>query len=177
MSESEYTGPRCAAVLFLVSLRKLSMRPFTSSSLPMEGMLAFTFVSRRGDQNPASIVTACTGTLCSFAYGDLARFRIPWPRHCGVVVSATELCAASRVPIARVKLPKSFCAPGSTEIAEADIAEATNFLREYFCLPFMVALRRNLCSDGAHHSAVEPGGSRRYSGTSCLRTPLSVPFS
>jgi hypothetical protein len=35
-----------------------------------------------------------------------------------------------------VNSPKSLCAPGSTEIAEADIAEATNFLREYF--PSMV---------------------------------------
>src|SRR5216683_5585907 len=153
------------------------MRPLTSSSLPIDGMLLVTLISRRGDQNPASIVTACTGTLCSFAYGDLARFRIPWSRHCGVVVSATELCAASRVPIARVKLPKSFCAPGSTEIAEADIAEATNFLREYF--PFMATLpETNLRSHGAHHSATRARCSgNRYAGTSFLSTPLSVPFS
>src|SRR6266852_6656580 len=152
MSESEYTGPRCAAVLFPVSRRKLSMRPLTSSSFPIEGILAVTFVSRRGDQNPASIVTACTGTLRSFAYGDLAKFRIPWSRQAGVVVSATEFC--SRPPKASVNPLKVFCAPGSTEIAEADIAEVRNFLREYF--PFMVTLpAASLRSHGAHHSATQ----------------------
>src|ERR1700682_1369432 len=148
MSESEYTGPRCAAVLFPVSRRKLSMRPLTSRSFPIDGMLAFTFVSRRGDQNPASIVTACTGTLCSFAYGEFARFRMPWSRQAGVVVSATESC--SRPPRAPVNPIKRFGAPGSTEIAEADIAEATNFLREYFCFPFMVALPTQPSAQTAH---------------------------
>src|SRR6266852_262155 len=162
MSESEYTGPRCAAVLFPVSRRKLSMRPLTSSSFPIEGILAVTFVSRRGDQNPASIVTACTGTLRSFAYGDLAKFRIPWSRQAGVVVSATEFC--SRPPKASVNPLKVFCAPGSTEIAEADIAEVRNFLREYF--PFMVTLpAASLRSHGAHHSATQVRRSRsRYGG-------------
>src|ERR1700687_2555868 len=154
MSESEYTGPRCAAVLFPVSRRKLSIRPLTSSSLPIEGMLLVTLVSRRGDQNPVSIVTACTGTLCSFAYRDLAKFRTPWSRQAGVVVSATEFCC--RPPSAPANPLKSFCAPGNTEIAEADIAEATNFLREYFPFTFMATLpATNLGTDGAHHSATE----------------------
>src|ERR1700746_2699526 len=133
MSESEYTGPRCGAALLPESRRKLSMRPLTSSSFPMEGMLEFMLVSRRGDQNPASIVTACTGTLRSFAYGDLAKFRMPWSRQAGVVVSGADLGSAPRVPMAPVNLPRNSCAPGSAENAEADIAEATNFLREYFC--------------------------------------------
>src|SRR6266478_2504971 len=138
MSESEYTGPRWAALLFPVSRRKLSMRPFASSSLPMEGMLELTLVLRRGDQKPLSIVTACTGTLCSLAWGDFARLRIPWSRQAGVMVSSAEFC--SRAPTARANPLRSFCDPGSTEMAEADTAEATNFLREYFCLAFMVAL-------------------------------------
>src|SRR6266849_4583249 len=138
MSESEYTGPRWSALLFPVSRRKLSMRPFASSSLPMEGMLVLTLVSRRGDQKPLSMVTACTGTLCSLAWGDSARFRIPWSRQAGLLVCATESCSCA--PMAASKPCKSFCAPGSTEMAEADTAEATNSLREYFCLAFMVAL-------------------------------------
>src|SRR6266446_5896890 len=140
MSESEYTGPRCAAVLFPVSRRKLSMRPLTSRSLPIDGTLLVTFVSRRGDQNPASIVTACTGTLRSLAYGDFAKFRIPWSRQDGDAAGAAESCA--RAPRPPANPLNSFCAPGSTEIAEADIAEATNFLREYFA-PTMAASRRN----------------------------------
>src|SRR6266436_1503201 len=122
MSESEYTGPRCAAVLSPISRRKLSMRPLTSSSFPIEGMLLVTLVSRRGDQNPVSIVTARTGTLCSFAYGDLAKFRIPWSRQGGVVVSATGFCG--RPPRAPANPLQSFCGPGNTEIAETDIADA-----------------------------------------------------
>src|ERR1700732_1191669 len=129
MSESEYTRPRCAAVLLPVSPRKLSMRPLTSSSLPMEGMLALTFVSRRGDQNPLSIVTACTGTLRSFAYGDFAKFKTPWSRHAGFVVSGTEFCSSPRAPTVP-KPVKRLRTPGTTEIAEADTAEDTNFLRE-----------------------------------------------
>ena len=57
------------------------------------------------------------------------------------MVSATDPC--SRPPIAPANPLKSFGTPGSTEIAEADIAEATNFLREYFCFPFKVALPAN----------------------------------
>src|SRR4029077_2178450 len=109
-------------------------------------MLLVTFVSRRGDQNPASIVTACTGTLRSFAYGDFAKLRIPSARQAGVVVSGTGFC--SRPPRTSVNPLKSFCAPGSTEIAEADIAVETNFLREYF--PFMVTLPRRISAYAAH---------------------------
>jgi len=63
-------------MLFPVS-PEIIMRPLTSSSLPIEGMLLVTFVSRRGDQIPPQIITACTGTLRSFAYGDFAKLRIP----------------------------------------------------------------------------------------------------
>ena len=49
----------------------------------------------------------------------------------------------------------SFGAPGSTEIAEADIAEATNLLREYLCFPFTAALPASTTRDGAHHSATQ----------------------
>ena len=38
----------------------------------MVGMLRSTLVLRRFDQNPSSIVTARTGTLCNFAYGEFA---------------------------------------------------------------------------------------------------------
>jgi hypothetical protein len=46
-------------------------------------MLDSTFVFRRFDQNPSSIVTARTGTLCSFAYGDFVRFSTPCSCHPG----------------------------------------------------------------------------------------------
>jgi hypothetical protein len=45
---------------------------------------------------------------------------------------------------------KSFCAPGSTEMAEADIAAETNFLREYFPFTFMVSLSATSLRSGAH---------------------------
>ena len=43
------------------------MRPWSSNSWCIEGMLDSTFVLRRFDQKPSSMVTARTGTLCSFA--------------------------------------------------------------------------------------------------------------
>src|SRR5690242_8323951 len=124
------------------------MRPLTSNSLPIDGMLLVTFVSRRGDQNPASIVTACTGTLRSLAYGDFAKFRIPWSRQGGDAVSAAESC--SRVPRPPANPLNSFCAPGSMEIAEVDTAEATNFLREYFPFTIMARLPSQLSAQTAH---------------------------
>jgi hypothetical protein len=51
------------------------------------------------------------------------------------VVSATDFC--SSVVNAFVNLLNSFGAPGQTEIAEADIAEAMNFLREHLFCRFM----------------------------------------
>jgi hypothetical protein len=124
------------------------MRPLTSRSLPIDGMLALTFVSRRGDQNPASIVTACTGTLCSFALGDLAKFRIPWSRQAGVAGRVTDSCPS--LPEATANPLRSFGAPGKTEIAEADIAEVTNFLREHFFFPFTGPSRRTHFAQSAH---------------------------
>src|SRR5260370_27746139 len=106
------------------------MRPLTSSSLPIDGMLLVTLVSRPDDQNPASMVTARTGTLCSFAYGHFAKLRIPWSRQAGVAVSGTEFCC--RPPSAPANPLKSFGSPGRTEIADADIAVQPNFLRDYF---------------------------------------------
>jgi hypothetical protein len=40
--------------------------------------------------------------------------------------------------------------PGSTEIAEAEIAEATNFLREYFLFTFMATLPATNFAPTAH---------------------------
>src|SRR6266404_1961726 len=178
MSESEYTGPRCGAVLLPESRRKLSMRPLTSSSFPIEGMLAFTLVSRRGDQNHASIVTAWTGTLCSFAYGDFARFRMPCSRQVGLPVSETGFCSSSRVPIAPVNSPKNPREPGKTEIAEAETADDTNFRRENLCCMPMIVPPRQLPPNAAHNSATcHPSLPQTDWGTSSLSTPLSVPFS
>src|SRR6266481_704889 len=173
MSESEYTGPRCGAVLFPVRRRKLSMRPLTSRSLPMEGMLEFTFVSRRGDQKPDSIVTACTGTLRSFAYGDFVRFRTAWSRQAGLVVSATEFCSGTGMPIGALNSRNSFCALGNTEIADADRADDTNFLRENFCLMFICNLPRNIRHNG---DMIAQGNANLLPGTSFFGTLRSVLF-
>src|SRR5215470_15282151 len=54
------------------------MRPLPSSNFSIEGMLFSTFVRRRAPQKPEVIVTACTGTFRSLAWGDLARFKTPW---------------------------------------------------------------------------------------------------
>src|ERR1700739_2616661 len=43
----------------------------------MLGMLEATLVVRRFDQNPLSMVTACTGTLFNLAYGELRVAMIP----------------------------------------------------------------------------------------------------
>ena len=47
------------------------MRPWSSSSVRMLGMLDSTLVWRRLDQNPGVMVTAWTGTLFSLAKGEL----------------------------------------------------------------------------------------------------------
>ena len=77
MSESEYTGPFCGALEAPVSRKKLSMRPCSSNSSCIDGMLEATLVARRFAQKPSWIVTARTGTLRSFAYGEWARFSTP----------------------------------------------------------------------------------------------------
>src|SRR5579859_1348441 len=160
MSESEYTGPRWAAVLFPVRRRKLSMRPFTSSSFSIDGMLLSTLVARRGDQNPVSMVTACTGTQRSLAYRDLARFRMPWSRQGGFSVSATESRLA--FPGCPVIPRKNFGAPGNTEIADAEIAEATNFLREYLCFWSISSPNATGCCTA--HIIAQPRTSRIAAG-------------
>src|ERR1700742_642287 len=63
----------------------------------MVGMLLSTFVLRRLDQKPSSIVTARTGTEWSLAYGELLRFRTPWSRH-GSCVESTPRGAAEGLP-------------------------------------------------------------------------------
>jgi hypothetical protein len=73
---------------------------------------------------------------------------MPWSRHGGVLVSATEF--ASWAAGALVNQRRRFWAPGNTEIAEADMAEATNFLREYFRLAFMGILSTQICCSPAH---------------------------
>jgi hypothetical protein len=62
---------------------------------------------------------------------------------------------------------------GSTEIAEADTADDTNFLRENFCLAFTGALLYDTSGDnGAHDSAssVEFAGGYFFSQYSSVGT-------
>src|SRR5258708_17727022 len=104
------------------------MRPLASNNLPIEGMLLLTLTSRRCAQKPFSMVTACTGTLRSLAYGDFVRLRMPWSRHGGVLTRATDDCAefSSAPTLAAVKLARSSRLDGKQEIAAAEIAEETN---------------------------------------------------
>src|SRR5438445_5689489 len=112
--------------------RKLSMRPLASNNFSIEGMLLPTLTSRRCAQKPFSMVTACTGTFRSLAYGDFVRLRMPWSRQGGVVVRATEDCGAvSRAPIlASAKLVRRSLPGCKQEIVAAEIAEETNCRRE-----------------------------------------------
>src|SRR5579872_1960248 len=75
-------------------------------------MLLSTFVLRRFDQKPSSIVTARTGTECSFAYGEFAKLSTPWSRH-GSCVEST--------PVAE-DLPNAKASAGFTTYAAAAAA-------------------------------------------------------
>src|SRR5215813_2934139 len=116
MSESEYTGPFCGSELFPTSRRKLSMRPCSSSWSRIVGMLLSTFVLRRFDQNPSSIVTARTGTECNFAYGEFARFRTPW--------SCQGSCVESTPPAA--DFPSANASAGFVTYDAAAVAAAAS---------------------------------------------------
>src|SRR5436853_6925854 len=120
--------------------RKLSMRPLASSNFSSEGILLLTLTSRRCAQKPFSIVSACTGTFLSFAYGDFARLRMPWSRQGGFFVSATCECGAnSRVPLFGAARAAKTARPGcQEEIVAAETTEETNCLREKLCFLLMV---------------------------------------
>src|SRR5580692_3614316 len=124
MSESEYIGPFCGSELFPTRRRKLSMRPCSSNCSRIVGMLLSTLVLRRFDQNPSSMVTARTGTLCNFAYGEFAKFRTPWSRHGN--------CVGSTPPAAPDDLPSAKASAGfATYAAAAAAVDASiNFRRE-----------------------------------------------
>src|SRR5882757_7063797 len=68
------------------------MRPCCSSSVNIEGMLFSTLILRRLDQKPSVMVTARTGTLRSFAYGEFTRFSTPWSLQ-GIAVAAASKAA------------------------------------------------------------------------------------
>src|SRR5215510_8188661 len=97
------------------------MRPFNSSSLPIEGMLVFTFTARRADQNPSWIFTARTGTLRSFAYGECARFKTPWSRQLVSEESGISLAGSLQNEAKLCGIPES---------AAAEAAAETNSRRE-----------------------------------------------
>src|SRR5271154_6158937 len=71
------------------------MRPCSSSSVRMEGMLFSTLVLRRFDQKPSSIVTARTGTVWSFANGEFVRFSTPWSCHGRIGDAVAPVSAAA----------------------------------------------------------------------------------
>src|SRR5450631_3734487 len=71
------------------------MRPCSSSWTRMRGMLLATLVLRRFDQKPSSMVTARTGTVCSFAKGEFERFRTPWSCHGNIEAEPAATSAAN----------------------------------------------------------------------------------
>src|SRR5262249_28104194 len=120
------TGPRCGASLLPARRRKLSMRPLASSSFSIEGMLFSTLVWRRAAQKPEVIVTACTGTFRSLAWGDLTRFRTPsfFQSEFDEEPEALESKVVS-------SFPDPHRGPSGTEAAAAaETAELTNWRRE-----------------------------------------------
>src|SRR5579872_1122119 len=127
-SESEYTGPRCATSLLPASRKKFVIRPFASSSFSIDGMLFSTFVSRRAPQNPCVMVTACTGMLCSLAYGDLSTKSTPSSFQSAVAALAAP------PPVAPNKLRT-----GTELTRAADAAAPTNSRRDNFDLLAILA--------------------------------------
>src|SRR2546423_2433822 len=108
----------------------------------MEGMLLLTLTSRRCAQKPFSMVTACTATFLSLAYGDFRRLRMPWSRQDGAGVRSTEDCSAiSLVALFGDAKPVKGSRPlGKHEIAAAEIVEETNCRREKLCVLLIVSL-------------------------------------
>src|SRR5579862_4783927 len=91
-------------------------------------MLLSTFVVRRAPQNPAVIVTACTGILCSFAYGDLSKNSTPssFQSALGALAPACQVAPSN---------PRA----GTTLTAAADTAAPTNSRRVNFAFFAMLA--------------------------------------
>src|SRR5580704_15822772 len=94
------------------------MRPCSSNWSRIVGMLLSIFVLRRLDQKPSSIVTARTGTLCNFAYGELAKLRTPWSRH--------GSCVESTPPAAADDLPRANASAGFATYEAAAVAAAAS---------------------------------------------------
>src|ERR1017187_7680101 len=95
------------------------MRPLTSSNFSIEGMLLSMLIRRRAPQNPCVMVTACTGTLRSFANGDLSTNRTPSSLQSGL--DAFESCKNEE--------GRELCT-GQPATAAAEMAEPTNWRRE-----------------------------------------------
>src|SRR5208282_1785775 len=91
-------------------------------------MLFSTFVSRRAPQNPCVIVTACTGMLCSLAYGDFSTKSTPSSFQSALAALAPPLQAA----------PNSPCIGTELSVA-ADTAAPTNSRRDNFGLLAILA--------------------------------------
>src|SRR6266567_5086541 len=129
MSESEKYGPTCCAELLPTRRRKLSIRPCASSCSRIVGMLRSTLVFRRLDQKPSSIVTAWTGTLCNFAYGEFATLMTPWSCQ---AIRALVAPPRSNAPRTRAASPNANERAGvaSTEAAEEVAAVEINCRRE-----------------------------------------------
>src|SRR4029077_6847563 len=104
------------------------MRPLASSSCSIEGMLFATLVWRRAPQNPSVIVTACTGTLCSLAYGDLSTKSTP---------SSFQLRSDEPGPLCPEKAISLWS--GREPIAVTEIAEPTNARRDICDLLVMLS--------------------------------------
>src|SRR5947207_14893211 len=107
------------------------MRPCASSCPRMVGMLRSTLVLRRFDQNPGSMVTARTGTLCSLAKGELARLSTPWSCH-GINDSLGELASNKPSPEGCVALlsAKDSAGRAKTEAALEEAAVERNWRRD-----------------------------------------------
>src|SRR5580658_1854494 len=99
------------------------MRPWDSRRSCMVGMLCEKTASRRAAQKPLSIVTVRTGTLCSLAYGEFARFRTPWSCHDGPGIVAGDCVAAPACGLLARALP------AKVEIAAVESAVVTNWRR------------------------------------------------
>src|SRR4029077_15130975 len=93
-----------AALLLPTRRRKLFMRPLASSRSCMLGMLLVMLMSRRRAQKLPVIVTARTGMSRSLAWGDLARFSMPWSFQPGASVSVTLLGGIAVRSVAAAKI-------------------------------------------------------------------------
>jgi len=122
----------------------------------MEGILEFTFVSRRrGDQKPVSMVTAVHGTPRVFAWGDFLQVQNPLiaPGRAGREGNGI-LARAPDAPIGLVNSPKSFCAPGENGNRRSGYADRHELPpREFLVRVHMISLPEISGHNGGHDSA------------------------